>query len=105
MGLCRAVTPREKGGLMDDFEWREFLEARGLPPLRVPGRGMAEEVLLFAFFAARPVAGEGAGEVYERQIEGRSILLDRKTAVGIGRELMAAGAPYDNGDPAEGERL
>ncbi len=100
MGLCRAVTPRERGALMDDFEWREFLEARGLT-----GRGMAEEVLLFAFFAARPVAGEGAGEVYERQIEGGSILLDRKTAVGIGRELMAAGAPYDNGDPAEGEGL
>ena len=83
---------------MNDAEWTAFLER---PDVREIRRGMAGEFLLFAYFEARPVVGSEAETAFERRFEDRSLLFDRKCAVVIGRELLAAGAPYDGGEPEE----
>jgi hypothetical protein len=86
---------------MNNAEWSDFIERTGLSSCR---RGMAEEILLFAYFDAKPVAGctpggVPAGEVYERLVEGEPLLFGRSTAAVIGYELLAASAPFDGGSP------
>lgn len=83
---------------MSASEFDRFVSETGLETCR---RGFAEELLLFAYFDARTVAGASAGEVFERRFEGEPLLLDRETAVGVGFELCAAGADYDGGEPEE----
>ena len=80
---------------MTDAEWAAFLEDRGFVR-----RGLLAEALLWAYFERHPVCGVAAGEsVYQRRFADLTLFFDRETAVGLARELICAGVPYDGGVP------
>lgn len=82
---------------MNEAEWTAFLEDRGFAR-----RGMLEEALLYAYFERHPVCGVVAGvSVYRRRFEDVTLFFDRETAVGLARELIFAGVPYDGGGVPE----